>query len=130
MAEKVCAPDELRDEMPSTGEIKFPMEIGEMYEGQRIRRPDMYAEFGGVDVPKKFELVLVKSLEEVEDGKVEMVGPDLPELEVGGAYPLGILINVAGKKVDKDIEGVLERRVHYFTTYIEGVMHVNQRTDV
>lgn len=130
MPEKVCAPDELRDAMPSTGEVQFPMEIGEMYEGQRIRKPDLYVEFGGVDVPKKFELVLVKDLDEVEDGKVQVIGADLPELAVGGAYPLGILIQVAGRKVDKDIEGVLERRVHYFTNYIEGVMHLNQRTDV
>lgn len=130
MVDKVCAPDKLRNERASMADAKFPMEIGEMFEGQRIRRPDMYAEFGGVGVPKKFELVLVKSMEEVEDGKVQVIGPDLPELQVGGAYPIGILIEVAGKKVDKDIEGVLERRVHYFTNYIEGVMHVNQRTDV
>jgi acetyl-CoA decarbonylase/synthase complex subunit beta len=129
MASKVCAPHELRDESPSAID-KFPMEIGEMYEGERIRKPDMYVEFGGVDVPKKFELVLVKSIEEVEDGKVDIIGPDLPQLKIGGAYPLGILIEVAGKKVDKDIEGVLERRVHYFTNYIEGVMHLNQRTDM
>jgi len=130
LSDKVCAPDELRDEISPAPELKFPMEIGEMYEGQRIRRPEMYVEFGGVDVPKKFELVLVKEMEEVEDGKVEVLGPDLPELSVGGAYPLGILIQVAGKKLDKDIEGVLERRVHYFSNYIEGIMHVNQRTDV
>jgi len=130
MGERVCAPDELRDEASLTPEIKFPMEIGEMFEGQRIRKPEMYVEFGGVEVPKKFELVLVKGMDEVEDGSVNVIGPDLSALEVGGAYPLGILIHVAGSKLDKDIEGVLERRVHYFTNYIEGVMHVNQRTDV
>ncbi len=106
------------------------MEIGEMYEGERIRKPELYAEFGGVDVPHKFELVKVKAMEEVQDGQVRVVGPDLPELKVGGAYPLGILIEVAGGKLDRDIEGVLERRVHYFTNYVEGVMHVNQRSDV
>lgn len=130
MGERVCAPDELRDEVSSPPEIKFPMEIGEMFEGQRIRKPEMYVEFGGIEVPRKFELVLVKGMEEVEDGSVNVIGPDLSALEVGGAYPLGILIHVAGSKLDKDIEGVLERRVHYFTNYIEGVMHVNQRTDV
>ena len=129
MSDKTCAPGELRDNVPPA-EGKFPMEIGEMFEGQRIRKPEMYVEFGGVEVPKKFELVLVKGMNEVEDGKIEVLGPDLSELTVGGAYPIGVLIQVAGKKLDKDIEGVLERRVHYFTNYIEGVMHVNQRTDV
>jgi acetyl-CoA decarbonylase/synthase complex subunit beta len=109
---------------------RFPVEIGEMYEGERIRRPDMYVEFGGTDVQKKFELVLVRPLEEVEDGRILVVGPDLPEMKVGGSYPIGILIEAAGKRVDKDIEGVLERRLHYFMNYIEGVMHLNQRADV
>ena len=81
MSDKTCAPGELRESVPPA-EGKFPMEIGEMFEGQRIRRPEMYAEFGGVDVPKKFELVLVKGMEEVEDGKIEVIGPDLPELTV------------------------------------------------
>ncbi len=131
MTEKKCDPSELRaDTQSELDQTKFPMEIGEMYEGERIRKPDLYAEFGGVDVPNKFELVLVKPMGEVHDGKVEVVGPDLPQLQVGGAYPLGILIEVAGSRLDRDIEGVLERRVHYFTNYIEGVMHVNQRTDV
>ncbi len=109
---------------------KFPVEIGEMYEGQRIRRPDMYVEFGGPDIPKKFELVRVKPLEEVEDGKIVVLGPDLSDMKVGGSYPIGTLIEAAGKRVDKDIEGVLERRVHYFMNYIEGVMHLNQRSDI
>jgi len=106
------------------------MEIGEMYEGERIRKPDMYVEFGGIDVPKKFELVQVREMDMIEDGKVEVIGQDLREMKIGGSYPLGILIEVAGRKLDKDIEGVLERRVHYFMNYIEGVMHVNQRTDI
>jgi len=131
MSERKCDPAELHSDVQlDLDQTKFPMDIGEMYEGERIRRPDLYAEFGGVDIPKKFELVLVKPLTEVQDGKVEVIGPDLPDLKVGGAYPLGILIEVAGSKLDRDIEGVLERRVHYFTNYIEGVMHVNQRTDV
>lgn len=131
MPEKKCDPSELRAEtQPALDQSKFPMDIGEMYEGERIRKPDLYAEFGGVDISEKFELVLVRPMEEVQDGRVEVVGPDLPKLQIGGAYPLGILIEVSGSKLDRDIEGVLERRVHYFTNYIEGVMHVNQRTDV
>ncbi len=131
MTQKKCDPAELRAETQVyLDQSKYPMEIGEMYEGERIRKPDLYAEFGGVDVPHKFELVRVKTMEEVQDGQVRVAGADLPDLRVGGAYPLGILIEVAGSRLDRDIEGVLERRVHYFTNYIEGVMHVNQRSDV
>jgi acetyl-CoA decarbonylase/synthase complex subunit beta len=125
-----CDPNKLRIEMVGAEKPNFPMDIGEMYEGERVRRPDMQVEFGGPDIPKKWEIVLTRKLEEIEDGKVILIGPDLNELKQGGSYPLGILIEVAGEKVEKDLEGVLERRIHYFLNYVEGVMHLNQRYDI
>ncbi|MEM3539011.1 MAG: CO dehydrogenase/CO-methylating acetyl-CoA synthase complex subunit beta [Nitrososphaerales archaeon] len=109
---------------------EFPVDVGEMYEGERIRKPDMYVEFGGMNVERKWELVLTRSINEVEDGKITVIGSDIPEMNPGGSYPIGILVEVAGEKVEKDLEGVLERRIHYFINYIEGVMHLNQRYDI
>ncbi|MCP8321809.1 MAG: CO dehydrogenase/CO-methylating acetyl-CoA synthase complex subunit beta, partial [archaeon] len=109
---------------------EFPVDVGEMYEGERIRKPDMYLEFGGMNVEKKWELVQTRPVDQLEDGKVTVIGPDLPEMKPGGSYPIGILVEVAGAKVEKDLEGVLERRIHYFLNYIEGVMHLNQRYDI
>ncbi len=108
----------------------FPVEISPAFEGQRVRRKNMYVELGGPKIDYKFELVRVKPLDEVEDGKVEIIGPDLMELKEGGSYPLGILIYVAGKKLEEDLEGVIERRIHMYTNYIEGIMHLNQRYDI
>ncbi len=108
----------------------FPVEVSPIYEGERIRKEDMYVEFGGTGVPHKFELVLAVPMEEVEDGAVKVIGPDLTELKEGGSYPLGILIKVAGAKIEKDLEPVIERRIHLYTNYIEGVMHLNQRYDI
>ena len=108
----------------------FPVEISPAFEGQRVRKEDMYVEFGGPNIPKKFELVRVKSMEEVEDGLVKIVGPDLAELKEGSSNPLGILIEVAGSRIDRDLEGVIERRIHMYTNYIEGIMHLNQRYDI
>ena len=127
---KECDVDKIKTELLGREKPRFPVEIGEMYEGERIRRPEMLVEFGSITVEKKWELVQTRSMDEVEDGKVTLMGPDLPELEQGGAYPLGILVEVAGAKVEKDLEGVLERRIHYFLNYIEGVMHLNQRYDI
>ncbi|WP_309493050.1 CO dehydrogenase/CO-methylating acetyl-CoA synthase complex subunit beta [Candidatus Hecatella orcuttiae] len=110
--------------------MEFPVEISEIHEGERIRKPEMRLEFGGLNVDKKFEVALVQPPGQVEDGKITIVGPDLPQLEEGRSYRLGILIEVAGEKVEKDLEGVLERRTHYFLNYIEGVMHLNQRSDI
>ncbi|MEM3045794.1 MAG: CO dehydrogenase/CO-methylating acetyl-CoA synthase complex subunit beta [Candidatus Bathyarchaeia archaeon] len=130
MAEK-CFDDRTKDEVKRTeGLERFPMEIGPQFEGQRIRRPEMYVEFGGPQAEHKFELFLAASMDEVEDGKVEVVGPDISEMKPEGTYSIGIIAKVAGAKVEKDLEGVLERRHHYYMNYIEGVMHLNQRSDI
>jgi len=108
----------------------FPVEVSPAYEGERIRAEDLHVEFGGPNVARKFELVRVKPMGEVEDGKVEVVGPDISELKEGGSYPLGIVIWVAGAKLDTDLESVIERRVYLYTNYVEGVMRLNQRYDI
>jgi len=108
----------------------FPVEVSPIYEGERIRKEDMYVEFGGPSVDRKFELVLATPAEEVKDGEAKVIGPDLTELKEGESYPLGILIKVAGAKIEKDLEPVIERRIHLYTNYVEGVMHLNQRYDI
>ena len=108
----------------------IPVEVGVIYEGERIRRNDMQVELGGPTVKEKFELAKVKPLNEIEDGKVTIIGPDLKDLKEGGAYPLGILVEAAGKSLDAGLEGVIERRIHGYLNYIEGFMHLNQRYDI
>jgi acetyl-CoA decarbonylase/synthase complex subunit beta len=41
-----------------------------------------------------------------------------------------LLIDVAGAKLEKDMEPVFERRMHLYANYIEGFYHMNQRDDV
>jgi hypothetical protein len=45
------------------------------------------------------------------DGLVELHGPDSDTVEDGGQLPLGIVIEVAGRKMQADFEPVLERQV-------------------
>ncbi|MEM3585991.1 MAG: CO dehydrogenase/CO-methylating acetyl-CoA synthase complex subunit beta [Candidatus Jordarchaeaceae archaeon] len=108
----------------------IPVDVGVVYEGERIRGKDMQFEFGGPNIEKKFELVQARELKEVQDGKIIIQGPDLKDLEEGKSYPLGILVEVAGKQIEKDLEAVLERRIHEFVNYVEGFMHLNQRYDI
>ncbi|MDO8056284.1 MAG: acetyl-CoA decarbonylase/synthase complex subunit beta, partial [Candidatus Hermodarchaeota archaeon] len=108
----------------------LPVAVGVVFEGERIRKGDMQVELGGPKIEKKFELVVTKKMNEIEDGKVEIIGPDLKDLKEGESHPLGILIEVAGKEVEEDLEGVLERHVHEYTNFLEGVMHLNQRYDI
>jgi acetyl-CoA decarbonylase/synthase complex subunit beta len=108
----------------------IPVDVGIIYEGERIRGRDMQFELGGPREDHKFELVQSLELDEIEDGKMEVIGPDMSDLEVGTNTPFGMVIYVAGKEIEKDLEGVIERRLHEYVNFIEGFMHLNQRYDV
>ncbi|MEM2893573.1 MAG: CO dehydrogenase/CO-methylating acetyl-CoA synthase complex subunit beta [Candidatus Bathyarchaeia archaeon] len=108
----------------------IPVGVGIIYEGERIRGRDMQVELGGPREPYKFELVQARTLDEVEDGKITIIGPDIPGLKQGTNNPFGLLVEVAGKEVEKDLEGVIERRIHEYLNFIEGFMHLNQRYDI
>src|SRR4030042_5442946 len=108
----------------------IPVDVGIIFEGQRIRWNDTRLELGGPKQKHKFELVRVKEIDEIEDGKLIIVGPDLKDLVPGASLPFGLLVDVAGKDLDHELEGVVERRLHDSVNYIEGFMHVNQRCDI
>ncbi len=108
----------------------IPVSIGVIYEGERIRWKDIYVELGGPREKYKFELVKVRNEKDIEDGKIIIIGSDLKDLKPGQSYAFGILIEVAGKDVEAELEGVIERRIHEYINYIEGVMHLNQRYDI
>jgi len=108
----------------------IPVDVGVVYEGERVRKKEMYVEFGGPNVDYKFELLRVRKPEEVEDGKINIIGPDIKDLEEGKSYRFGILIEVAGKELEELYEGVMERKIHEYCNYIQGLMHLNQRYDI
>ncbi len=117
--------------------MEFHVDIGPQYEGEVIRKENLYMEFGGLKVPYKFELATVKSPEEIEHEKVELIGPDIQDLEPynaetdkGGSYPIAILIDIAGAQLDKDAESIIERKIHMYVNFIQGWYHLNQRQDM
>ena len=108
----------------------IPVDVGVVYEGERIRRKQMYVELGGPKMEAKFEVVKSRNMDEIEDEKITVIGPDLKDFETGSSHPFGIWIDVAGKEVEEELEGVIERRIHEFCNFIEGFMHLNQRYDI
>lgn len=105
---------------------KLPVDVGLIYEGERIRKANMYADLAG---PKSrgAELLSVIPSKKAKDGSVKIVGPDFKDMEKGKAYPFGILIEVSGTDLEEDLEGVFERRIHDFANYVQGFMHLNSR---
>ena len=107
-------------------DIPVPFAVAPAFEGEAIRKKDMFLEFGGGRTPS-FELVKMVGEDEIEDGKVEVVGPDVGDLEEGAAISGGIYVKIYGRKMQEDFEGVLERRIHDFVNYGEGLWHTGQR---
>ena len=110
--------------------IDVPVSVASAFEGERVRKDTMFAEFGG-NKTECWELVTSGDPAEMEDHKITLIGPDIDDASFAGAdvvrLPLGIVVTVGGKAMQKDFETVLERRIHYFTNYIDGAMHVGQR---
>lgn len=107
-------------------DINVPVTIGPAFEGEVIRKADAYLEFGG-GKSTSFELVTMVNQDNIEDGKITVIGPEIDDVESGSRLPLGIKIKVFGRKMQEDFESVLERRIHYFINYAEGIWHVAQR---
>lgn len=107
--------------------VDLPVPYGPAFEGERVRKENLFAEFGATKTPS-FELLVMAPFDEVEDNRVELHGPDIDTLPPeGGRMPLGILVKVAGSKMKKEFEPVLERQIHRFINHASGLMHIGQR---
>ena len=120
---------ELRGLTLKIEEIPIPVPFGAGFEGERVRKEDMYVQFGG-KYTDAFELLRMKPADEIEDGKIEVVGPEVDEMKEGEAYPLAITVDVAGREFQEDFESVLERRIHEFISCAHGIFHMGQRAIV
>ena len=116
---------EVRGLKTTVSTIDIPLAYGPAFEGERIRKDDLYLEIGGGRT-QCVELVEMADMNAVEDGKVELIGPDIPD-EPGQRLPLAITVQVAGRKFQEDFEPILERQIHHLINYAQGVMHVGQR---
>jgi acetyl-CoA synthase len=106
--------------------IDIPCSFGPAYEGERVRGADLFCQMGGGKT-QCTELVKMAEMNEIEDGKVTVVGKDVGDLKEGETLPLGIFVQVAGREMQADFEPILERQIHHLVNYIQGVMHVGQR---
>ncbi len=106
--------------------VPIPVAYGPAFEGERIRKEQMYVEFGGNRTPG-FEFVTLRDLTEVDDGKISVVGPEIDDVAEGSALPLAIWVEVAGRKMQPDFEPILERQIHHLINGGEGIWHMGQR---
>ena len=125
--EMIATAIEVRGCRIKLGAIDLPVPYGPAFEGETIRRPDMYIEAGGPSKTLAFELLKMCPSEEITDGKITLIGKDVDQMPEGSTTHLGIFVRVYGKNMQKDFESVLERRIHQFINFAEGAWHTGQR---
>jgi acetyl-CoA synthase len=117
---------EIRGLKVSIAKIDIPLAYGPAFEGERVRKDDLYLEMGGGKT-QCTELCKMAEMNAIEDGKVTVIGPDVPDMKKGDRAPLGIYVQVAGRKMQPDFEPILERQIHHLINYAQGIMHIGQR---
>jgi len=117
---------EIRGLKVTVSEIDIPLAYGPAFEGERVRKDDLYLEMGGGKT-QAVELCKMADMKEIEDGQVNVIGPEIKDTKKGDKLPLGIFVQAAGRKMQEDFEPILERQIHHLINYAQGVMHIGQR---
>ena len=66
-------------------------------------------------------------MDEVEDGRIEVIGPDVGDVTPGTRLHFAMIAEVAGRNFQEDFEPILERQNHHLINQAQGVMHIGQR---
>jgi len=117
---------EVRGLKVTVTEIDIPLTYGPAFEGERVRKDDLYLEMGG-GKSQMTELLRIADMNAIEDGKVIVKGPDVGDIKKGDTLPLGVFVQVAGREMEEDFEPILERQIHHLINYAQGIMHIGQR---
>ncbi|KPK07322.1 MAG: bifunctional acetyl-CoA decarbonylase/synthase complex subunit alpha/beta [Anaerolineae bacterium SG8_19] len=117
---------EIRGVKVQVADVPVPVPYGSAFEGEVVRKANMRVEFGG-KYSRAFEFLRMMPMDEVVDGKIEVIGPGFEDVERQGHMDVGIVVDVAGRQMQTDFEPVLERQIHYFINGASGIQHIGQR---
>jgi acetyl-CoA synthase len=117
---------EVRGLKVQVAKVPIPVSYGPAFEGERVRGEDIYLEMGGGRTAA-VEWTTSRRMEEVEDGKVEVIGPDVADVQPGTRLHFAMVAEVAGRNFQEDFEPILERQNHHLINQAQGVMHIGQR---
>jgi acetyl-CoA synthase len=117
---------EIRGVKVQIADVPVPVPYGSAFEGEVVRKANMRIEFGG-KYSRAVEFLRMVPMEEVVDGKIEVVGPGFDDIDFQGHMDMGIMVDVAGRQMQADFEPVLERQIHYFINGASGIQHIGQR---
>ncbi|MDP8260539.1 MAG: hypothetical protein P9L96_06075 [Candidatus Gygaella obscura] len=103
---------------------RFPVGFGTKFEGQIIKDKDSFIDFS---LGSACELLVNRNPSQIRDGQIEIIGSDLDSLKADGYNKrLFILVEMVTKSASNEFNAVLERQIHRFINYIDGVTHSGQ----
>ncbi len=105
---------------PRVYDVHVPVEYGPAFENDEVPEEGLHIQYGGVGC-EAFVLLQVAAPEELADGRIEVVGPALPNRPQRDSTQLGIVVKVAGAKLQADFEHYLERQIQAYMNYASGV---------
>lgn len=117
---------EVRGLKVQVAKVPVPVSYGPAFEGERVRGEDIYVEMGGGKTIA-VEWTTTKNLSDVEDGRIELIGPDVGDIQAGTRLHFAMVAEVAGRTFQEDFEPILERQNHHLINQAQGVMHIGQR---
>ncbi len=117
---------EVRGLKVQVAKVPVPVSYGPAFEGERVRGEDIYCEMGGGKTIA-VEWTTTKRMEDVEDGRVEVIGKDVTDITPGTRLHFAMVAEVAGRNFQEDFEPILERQNHHLINQAQGVMHIGQR---
>lgn len=109
--------------------VDIPVGYAAAFEGERVRKEEMFVQFG-YKYSAAVEYACTVDPAEIQDGDVRVEGPDIDSVQPGGAMPLGIEVLIAGRKMQRDFEGIMERQIHRWLSHAMGFMHTGQRDQI
>jgi acetyl-CoA synthase len=117
---------EIRGLKVQVAKVPIPVSYGPAFEGERVRGEDIYLEMGGGRTIA-VEWTTTKRMEEIEDGKIEVIGPNIGDLPPGSKVHFAMVAEVSGRNFQEDFEPILERQNHHLINQAQGIMHIGQR---
>jgi len=124
-AKTVARSLELRNIKIKAKSVNICVGFASAFEGEIIRKADVHAEFYSGNNPT-CELVVMRDAKDIDDHAIIIDGPDI-DGPTPVELPLATFVEVAGAKMQADFEPVIERKIHHWFNYVEGVMHTGQR---
>lgn len=111
-------------------EIEEDIDISPRHMGERVRKNDYHMELGG---PKWFGSIYMimevcENEDEVRDNVIEIIGPDVDEVEEGASFPIGMQFKLWGSEIEPDYDEFFTRALADSLENMEGLMCVNTKS--